>query len=88
MKRQPTDQDKIFANEATDELKFQIYSSGNSISLKKKKKPNQKLGKSPKSTFLPNVCVEHLLHTDGQQAHEKMFHIANYWRMQITTTMK
>lgn len=87
MKRQPTDQDKIFANEATDKSLNSKYTA-QATQYHKKKQPNQKLGKSPKSTFLPNVCVEHLLHTDGQQAHEKMFHIANYWRMQITTTMK
>ena len=47
------------------------------------------MGRGPKSTFLPNVvCMDHIVHTDGQQAHEKMLHIAHYWRMQITTTLR
>ena len=40
----------------------------------KNKQPNQKLGKSPKQTFLQRR------HTDGQQTYEKMLNIAHYWR--------
>ena len=39
----------------------------------------KKMGRRPKLTFLPNiVCMEHTVHTDHQQAHEKMLHIVNY----------
>ena len=38
----------------------------------KKKKPNQKMGRGPKQTFLQRR------YTDGQQAHEKMLHSVNY----------
>ena len=75
MKRKPIGQDKIFANEAADKSLNSKYTV--QATQYKNKQPNQKMGKSPKSAFLPNVCMEHLLHTDGQQAHEKMLHIAN-----------
>ena len=42
--------------------------------MKKTKQPNQKMGRRPKWTFLQRW------HTDGQQAHEKMLNIANYYR--------
>ena len=35
-------------------------------------KPNQKVGRRPKYTFLQRR------HSDGQYAHEKMFNITNY----------
>ena len=37
-----------------------------------KKNPIQNMGRRPKFTFLQRR------HTDGQQAHEKIFKIANY----------
>ena len=40
----------------------------------KNKQPNQKMGGRPKQTFLLRR------HTDGQQACEKMFNIANHQR--------
>ena len=36
------------------------------------KQPNQKMDRRPKGTFLQRR------HTDGQEAREKMFNIANY----------
>ena len=39
----------------------------------KNKQPIQKMGGRPKQTFLQR-------HTDGQEAHEKMFNITNYYR--------
>ena len=42
--------------------------------LKYMNQPNPKMGRRPKQTFLQRR------HTDGQQAHEKMLYIANYWR--------
>ena len=38
------------------------------------KKPTQPKNRRPKQTFLQRR------HTDGQEAHEKMLNIANYWR--------
>ena len=40
---------------------------------KKKKKPNQKMGRRPVLPF-----IQRRRHTDGQQAHEKMLNITNY----------
>ena len=42
------------------------------LSIKKKKKPNQKMGRRPKQTFLQRS------HTDGQQTHKKMLSITNH----------
>ena len=69
-KKQPSEWEKIFANEATDKgLISKIYKQ---LNIKKNKQPNKKMGKSPKQTFLQRR------HTDGQQAYEKMLNIANY----------
>ena len=46
MKRQPSEWEKIFANEATDkELISKIYKQ---LSIKKTKQPNPKMGRRPK----------------------------------------
>ena len=46
------------------------------LNIKKKKKttkqPNQKIGRTPKQTFLQRR------HTDGERAHEKMLNFARY----------
>ena len=43
MKRQPTEYDKIFANDATDEgLISKMYKQLVQLNIKKKKQPNQK----------------------------------------------
>ena len=39
--------------------------------IQKDNKPNPKIGKRPKQTFLQR-------HTDGQEAHEKLLNITNY----------
>ena len=39
---------------------------------KQNKKPNPKVGRRPKYTFIQRI------HRDGQQAHEKMPNITNY----------
>ena len=72
VKRQPSEWKKITANETTDKgLISKIYKQLIQLNIRKTK-PNQKVGKRPKQTFLQRR------HTDGQKAHEKMFNIANY----------
>ena len=62
VKRQPSEWEKIIANEKTDKgLISKIH-----IQL------NQKVGKRLKQTFLQRR------HTDGSQTHEKMLNIAHY----------
>jgi len=57
VKRQPSEWEKIIANETTDKgliSKMHIYNS-----MLENKQPNQKVGKKPKQTFLQRR------HTDG-----------------------
>ena len=61
MKRQPSEQEKIFANAA--QYKKQTN--------KQKKQPNQKMGTRPKQTFLQRRPV------DDQDTHEKLLDITN-----------
>ena len=73
MKRQPSEGEKIFANESTDKgLISKIYKQLMQLNIKKNKQPNPKMGRRPKQTFLQRR------HTDGQEAHEKMLSITNY----------
>ena len=72
MKRQPSEWEKIFANETMDKgLISKIYKQLRQLNIKKNQ-PNQKMGWRPKQTFHPRR------HTDGQEAHEKMLNITNY----------
>ena len=79
MKRQSTEWMKIFANDATKKGLISKIHKLMQINIKKKKKPNQKLGRKAKQTFLQRR------YTDGQKqtnkkTHEKMLNIANYQR--------
>ena len=63
-KRQPSEWEKIFANEATDKgLISKIYKQLIQLNIKKKKQPNPKMGRRPKQTF------HQRRYTDGQEAH-------------------
>ena len=69
-KRQSTDWEKIFANDATDkDLTSKIYKQ---LIQLNNKQPNEKIDRKPKQTFLQRA------HTDDQLAHEKMLNITNY----------
>ena len=77
MKRQPTEWEKVSANEATDKgLISKIYKIpsifGSSIPKKKTSNPIKKMVRRYKQTVLQRR------HTDVQKTHEKMFNITNY----------
>ena len=73
MKRQPSEWEKIIANETTDKrLIYKTYKQLITTQYQKNKQPNQKVGKRPKQTFLQRR------HTDGYKTHEKMLNIAHY----------
>ena len=60
VKRQPSEWEKIIANEATDkELISKIYKQLLQLNSRKIKRPNQKMGQRTKQTFLQRR------HTDG-----------------------
>ena len=69
MKRQPTEWEKVTANDTTNDNKKN--SSYNSTS---KKQTTQLRNRQKTQTFFKKR------HTDGQQAHEKMLNIANHQR--------
>ena len=75
MKRQPTEWKKIFANDATDRAQFQKYTTAHTTQQQQQQyQLNQKMGRRPKQIFLQRR------HTDGQEAHEKMFNIGDNQR--------
>ena len=75
MKSQPSEWEKIFANEATDKgLISKIYKQLMQLNIKKTKTPNPKMGGRPKQTFLQRR------YTDCQQTHERILNITNHQR--------
>ena len=52
VKRQPSEWEKIIANETDKELIFQNIQAAHTTQCQKNKQPNQKVGKRPKQTFL------------------------------------
>ena len=60
VKMQPSEWEKIIANETTDkELISKIYQQFMQLNTRKNKQPNQKVGQRTKQTFLQRS------HTDG-----------------------
>jgi len=71
-KRQPTEWEKIFANESTDKgLISKIYKYLLLLNTQKTTQPHQKMGRRSKQTILQRR------QTDGHKTHEKMFTITH-----------
>ena len=71
-KRQPTEWEKIFANESTDKgLISKIYKHLLQLNTKQ---PHLKMGRRSQQTVLQRR------HTDGQKTQEKMFNITHHQR--------
>ena len=77
MKRQPKECEKIFANEATDNIQIpdavQWQNRNSSIAKQKQNNPIEKMVRRSEWTFLQRK------HTYGQ-TNEKMLNMANYQR--------
>ena len=52
VKRQPSEWEKIIANETTDKGLISKIQAAHTTQYQKNKQPNQKVGKRPKQTFL------------------------------------
>ena len=58
MKRQPSEWEKIIANETTDRINFQNIQAAHTTQYQKNNQPNQKVGKRPKQTFLQRRHID------------------------------
>ena len=75
MKREPTEWEKIFANDTIDKgFVSKIFKKLMCLIIKNKQTNKQfnKIRVKPKMIFLQRR------HTDGQEAHEKILNITNY----------
>ena len=74
VKRQPSEWEKIIANETDDKgLISKIYKQLiHTTQYQKNKQPNQKVVESPEQAFLQRR------HTNGQQTYDKMLNITHY----------
>ena len=52
VKRQPSEWEKIIANETTDRVNFQNIQAAHTTQYQKNKQPNKKVGERRKQTFL------------------------------------
>ena len=86
MKRQPMVWKKILSNDATKKASiFKICHQVIQLNIKKKekkRKPNEKMGRRPKQTFLQ------IQHTYLQQEYGKMLNTVNFQRNANKTTMR
>ena len=75
VKRQPSEWEKIIANETSDKgLISKMYKQLIQLNTRKTNNPIKKVGTRHKQTFLQRR------HTDGYQTHEKILNIAHYKR--------
>ena len=63
VKRQPSEWEKIIANETTDKGLIQNIQAAHTTQYQKNKQPNQKMGKKATQTFLKKKKKKR--HTDG-----------------------
>uniref|UniRef100_A0A8D1SCY0 Uncharacterized protein n=1 Tax=Sus scrofa TaxID=9823 RepID=A0A8D1SCY0_PIG len=83
MKRQPTEWEKIFAKEATENgLISKIYKHLLQLNTKKNEQPHQKLGRRSKQTILQRR------HIDGQHMKRYSTSLVIIREIQIKTTMR
>ena len=83
MKRQPSEWEKIIANETSDKgLISKIYKQHIQLKCQQNKQPNQTVGKRPKQTFLQRR------HTDGNKHMKRCSTSLIIREMQIKTAMR
>ena len=82
MKRQHIDWEKMVVDNATDKgLIPKNIQIAHTTQYQKSKQHNHTMRRRPKQTFLQ------IRRADGQQSHEKMFNIANYWKNEVVPVL-